>query len=119
VALGRALAALADEGVLVMGSGLLTHNLRQLAPPGSPIFPWAREFDDWFTAKLQAEATDDLVHYRERAPHATVAHPRDEHLLPIYIAYGAAGAGTRAVPIHRSFEYGGLSMASWRFDPAP
>src|SRR5690606_17977638 len=86
LAVGRALAPLRDENVLVLASGGAVHNLRELnwhhhaAPPA-----WAREFDDWLASSVQEGAVDDLVAYRERAPHAVRAHPRDEHFLPLFV----------------------------------
>ena len=126
LALGEYLAPLADEGVLVMGSGLLTHNLRALDWNGTGSeadFAWAREFEGWMSDRLVEDAVEDavedLVNYRSRAPHARMAHPRDEHLLPLYVAMGAGGATREAEPLHRSFDMGSLSMASWAFPPAP
>lgn len=113
VALGRALRPLRDEGVLILASGSATHNLRLLAWDGGPVPAWAREFDDWLDGTLRAGAVDDLVAYRTKAPHGALAHPRDEHLLPIHVA---AGAGGKARAVYRGFSKGALSMAAYAFD---
>jgi 4,5-DOPA dioxygenase extradiol len=84
---GRALGALADEGVLVMGSGFLTHNLRTL---GQPTPGWAREFDSWSEEKLRKLDLDALIDFRAKAPAANLAHPRHEHYAPALVTAGAA-----------------------------
>lgn len=112
-AVGRALAPLRAEGVAVIGSGSATHNLRKLAwNRHKDVAPWARDFDDWFAARVTAGDEAALLDYRARAPHAVEAHPTDEHLLPFYVAMGAGGDGKR---IHASFTHGALSMAAYEF----
>lgn len=117
IALGRKLAPLRDEGVLVMGSGSATHNLRALVrgPDDSEPEPWARAFDDWLADTLEKGDEAALADYRARAPYAREAHPTDEHLLPLPVAFGAAGEGARGRALHRSFTLGNLSMASYAF----
>ena len=87
VAFGRALAPLADEGVLVMGSGFLTHNLRRM---GEGIEPWAKEFDHWSEETLAKRDVDALADFRARAPGAAIAHPTHEHFAPVLVTAGAA-----------------------------
>src|SRR5215831_7746683 len=114
LALGRKLAPLRDEGVLVMGSGSATHNLRALvrgAQQAEPE-PWAQAFDDWLAETVAKGDEEALADYRRQAPYAREAHPTDEHFLPLHVAYGAAGPGARGKPLHRSFTLGNLSMAS-------
>ena len=117
VAVGRALAPLREEDVLVLASGGATHNLYTMergahdAPP-----PWAVAFDDWLAAALEAGDEEALVNYRSRAPYAREAHPRDEHLLPVFVAFGAGGPGTKGRRLHRSFTHGSLSMAAFAFE---
>jgi 4,5-DOPA dioxygenase extradiol len=115
VAVGRALAPLRDEDVLIFATGGATHNLRLLdrRPQASPT--WAVEFDDWLAAAFAAGDEAALTDYRAQAPHARMAHPRDEHLLPSFVAFGAGGPGAKGRPIHRSFTYGSLSMAAFTF----
>jgi 4,5-DOPA dioxygenase extradiol len=121
IALGRKLAPLREEGVLILGSGSATHNLRRLVrggPAAKPDLrpePWATEFDDWLAETLEKGDEAALVDYRARAPYAREAHPTDEHFLPIHVAFGAAGAGARGRALHRSFTLGNLSMASYAF----
>jgi 4,5-DOPA dioxygenase extradiol len=91
-AIGRALRALRDEGVMVIGSGQITHNLREADFSARPEDADARvtEFTDWFEARLAERDIDALLDYRRRAPHAALMHPTDEHLLPVFAALGAA-----------------------------
>jgi 4,5-DOPA dioxygenase extradiol len=121
-ALGQALAPLADEGVLIVGSGSITHNLRRVfagglrGPVERPATPESTAFRDWFASHSAAADWDALLHYRSRAPHAELMHPTDEHLLPFFVAAGAAGRapGTR---IHASLTYGDLGMDAYAFGP--
>ncbi|TAM02367.1 MAG: dioxygenase [Paraburkholderia sp.] len=91
-AIGRALRVLRDEGVMVIGSGQITHNLREADFSARPedADPRVAEFTDWFEAHLAARDIDALLDYRRRAPHAPLMHPTDEHLLPVFTALGAA-----------------------------
>ena len=120
LALGRALAPLRDEGVLILASGNTTHNLRDALqhlrgaaaePPAPP--PWALAFDAWVNAAVAQGDHAALADYRARAPHAAMAHPRDEHFLPLLVA---AGAGGRGRVLHSSFMLGSLSMGAYAFD---
>lgn len=117
IALGRKLSALRAEDILVMGSGSATHNLRALVRGGgdSEPEPWAQEFDDWLADTVEKGDEAALADYRAQAPNAVDAHPTDEHLLPLHVAYGAAGAGACGRALHRSFTLGNLSMASYAF----
>jgi len=117
---GRALAPLADDDVLIVGSGHTTHNLRDwMTNPrrGEPLH-YAQAFAGWVDARLQAHDADALVAYRERAPDAARAHPTEEHFLPLYIAWGAAG--TDAIPerVVGGFEAGALALDSYLFRQA-
>jgi 4,5-DOPA dioxygenase extradiol len=121
LALGRALAPLRDEGVLVIGSGHTTHNLRDWSTDRSGaggIAPYAAEFASWVGARLEAGDADALVQYRELAPHAERAHPTDEHFMPLFVAYGAAGDRPRVETVVEGFEGGALSLHSWAFHAA-
>jgi 4,5-DOPA dioxygenase extradiol len=88
VRLGRALAPLRDEGVLVFGSGFLTHNMRYAFKSGIPA--WAREFDAWAESALSHLDIDALEDFRARAPAAQTALPTWEHYAPVLVAAGAA-----------------------------
>ncbi len=111
---GRALASLRDEGVLVIGSGSITHNLRELDWHAGPesVEPWAKEFRDWMIDKLAGNDEAALHDYRKLAPHAVRSHPSDEHLLPLYFARGAGGEFSVA---HQGFTMGALGMDIYRF----
>ena len=89
--LGRALAPLRDEGVLVFGSGFLTHNMRYAFRPGVPA--WAKEFDDWAADALSRFDVDALLDFEKRAPAARTALPTWEHYAPLLVAAGAATGG--------------------------
>ncbi|HEX9557413.1 MAG TPA: class III extradiol ring-cleavage dioxygenase [Reyranella sp.] len=118
IALGRKLECLREEGVLVMGSGSATHNLRALVRGGGELEPepWAKAFDDWLAETLEKGDEAALADYRAQAPYAREAHPTDEHFLPLHVAYGAAGEGAHGRALHRSFTLGNLSMASYAFE---
>jgi len=111
---GRALASLRNEGVLVIGSGSITHNLRELDWHAGPesVEPWAKEFRDWMIDKLASNDEAALHDYRKLAPHAVRSHPSDEHLLPLYFARGAGGEFSVA---HQGFTMGALGMDIYRF----
>ncbi len=118
-ALGQVLAPLADEGVLVMASGSITHNLRRvftprgMPPVDAPASPESTAFRDWFAQRSAAADWPALLDYRRRAPHAVLMHPTDEHLLPFFVAAGAGGgAGQR---VHQSLTYGDLGMDAYAF----
>ena len=115
VKVGQALASLRAEGILLVGSGSITHNLGELDWRAGPetITPWAREFRDWVVDKLAANDESALHDYRHQAPHAVRSHPSDEHLLPLYFARGAGGEFGLA---HQEFTMGALGMDIYRFD---
>jgi len=117
IALGRKLAPLREEGILVMGSGSATHNLRRLmrGQHGAKPEPWAAAFDDWVAETVAKGDEQALANYRTEAPHARDAHPTDEHFLPLHVAFGAGGKGAKGKPLHRSFTSANLSMASYSF----
>ena len=89
---GQRLAPLRDQGVLIMGSGFSTHNLRQIDPslPPDAAPAWASEFDDWLARSLADGDVDGLIDFQRKAPAAAVAHPRTEHFAPLFVSLGAA-----------------------------
>jgi len=113
--LGRALAPLRDEGVLILGSGGATHNLRELAAPGAAPSAWALEFGAWLNDTITAGDGEALLNYRGLAPHAARNHPSEEHLMPLFVAAGA-GASPRGRRVHTSDTYGSLLMDNYVFD---
>lgn len=117
-ALGQALAALRHDGVLVIGSGSITHNLGDFRSGygAQREAPYVRPFTDWIAARLAAHDVDALLDYRKRAPFAQHAHPTDEHLLPLHFALGAAGADAQATRLDAGIDLGFLAMDIYRFD---
>ncbi|MGJ7918734.1 dioxygenase [Massilia sp. LXY-6] len=115
--IGRALAALREEGVLVLASGSLTHNLYEFRGQhiDAPVPHWVGEFEAWMKARLESRDHDALLDYRRAAPFAVENHPTDEHLLPLFVALGAAGPGAQARQLHSSFEHGVLAMDAYAF----
>jgi 4,5-DOPA dioxygenase extradiol len=115
--LGRALAPLTADGVLIVGSGHTTHNLRDWMANARRPEPlkYVQAFSTWLAATLTAHDTDALVAYRERAPNAVRAHPTDEHFLPLFVAYGAAGENPRPERVVDGFLNGALAMDSYLF----
>ncbi len=114
--LGQALAPLRREGVLVLATGSATHNLSQLGrESGTP--EWAAQFDGWLRQKISNGSYEELMNYRQLAPYAEVAHPTEEHLLPLFVAMGAGAESKepRGQSVHRGWTHGSLSMAAYRF----
>ena len=109
-ALGQALQSLRDEGVLIVGSGSMTHNLREFFGGERQPADYVVEFSRWVEMQVQAGALDTLLHWQERAPHALRAHPTDEHFLPLYFALGAAGPDAKPEYLSREVMYGILAM---------
>ncbi len=122
-ALGAALAPLAAEGVLVLGSGSITHNLRRVFAGGlraatdAPEIRESAAFRAWMKAKADARDWDALFDYRRLAPHAIDMHPTDEHLLPWYVAAGAGGRDATPLRMHTSVTLGSLGMDAYAFGP--
>ncbi|MDP1535999.1 MAG: class III extradiol ring-cleavage dioxygenase [Burkholderiales bacterium] len=123
-ALGQALAPLAREGVLLIGSGSITHNLRRVfagglnAEAGQSEIAQSAAFRRWMQSRSAVRDWDGLFAYRSQAPHAADMHPSDEHLLPWYIAAGAGGRAHAPRRIHDSVTYGCLGMDAYAFGPA-
>ncbi|HEX7775391.1 MAG TPA: class III extradiol ring-cleavage dioxygenase [Parvibaculum sp.] len=120
-ALGEALRPLREKDILIVGSGSITHNLRELArpTPDAAAAPWAAAFTDWIGAQVAARNIDGLLDYRARAPEARRAHPTEEHFLPFFAALGAARADEPMTRLHRSFTYGSLGMDVYAFGEMP
>jgi 4,5-DOPA dioxygenase extradiol len=114
---GRALAPLRDEGVLIVGSGSFTHDLSEFRghDPNDAAPDWVNKFADWFHAALTSGQTANLLDYRRQAPFAVKNHPTEEHLLPLYAALGAAGEGAHAERLHASATYSVLRMDVYAF----
>lgn len=112
--LGRALAPLRAHGVLIVGSGSLTHNLHEF---GQQIRDpeYAQEFADWVRDAVAARDFAALADYRRRAPHAVRAHPTEEHYLPLLVAAGASDESESARLIEGGMTYAVLSMDAFAF----
>ncbi len=115
IALGRKLAGLRADNVLVLGSGGFVHNLRRIAPPGSPEPAWSREFSDWIHDRVMAGDEAALADYRAQAPHAATAQPSEEHFVPLHVAFGAGGEKAKAARLHSSATFGSLRMDAYSF----
>jgi len=108
-ALGQALQDLRSQGVLLVGSGSMTHNLREFFGGERQAASYVVEFSRWVEQQVQAGAIDALLDWQQQAPHALRAHPTDEHFLPLYFALGA-GAGSTPHYLSREVMYGMLAM---------
>ena len=116
VEVGRALAPLAAEGVLLFGSGHMTHNLREMDRSGrGGILPYAKDFQTWTNERIQSGRLDELVDYRALSPNGVRAHPTDEHFLPLFFALGAAPEKYRAEHLYDGIEMGALAMDAYLF----
>ena len=117
--LGRILAPLRDEGVLIIGSGSLTHNLyawsRGPKIKDAPTQDWVKAFADWVDARAEAGDAQALADWIT-APYAKENHPTPEHYLPLPFAAGAGGEGAKGKRIHSSVEYGVLAMDVYAFE---
>lgn len=117
--LGRSLAPLRQQGVLVLGSGGMVHNLGRLDWNGGGEPPaWAQNFEGWVRERLRDGDMDGLLAYREKAPDLQQAHPTDEHFLPLLVAAGTAMTPGAAAPVTfpiEGFEFGSLSRLAVRF----
>ena len=115
--LGQALAPLRADGVLVIGSGSFTHDLSRFRGQSwdAPDAPDVVAFADWMDAALREGRRCDLLTYRTKAPHAVAQHPTEEHLLPLFVAMGAAGDGAKAERLHASNSYGVLRLDAYAF----
>ncbi|WP_420406110.1 DODA-type extradiol aromatic ring-opening family dioxygenase [Nisaea sp.] len=112
--IGEALAPLRDEGVLIVGSGSVTHNLRALGPEGMPPPAWATGFDDFVSMAVEVGDWKALMRFPDAPGDAQRAHPTPEHFLPFFVAAGA-GRTDRGARLHRSFSHSSISMSAFSF----
>jgi len=115
---GSALAPLADEGVLIIGSGSLTHNLHEFRPGAAQPAAYVEAFSDWIRDAVRSGDRDRLVRALSEAPHAHRAHPSDDHFLPLLVALGAARDSLPATVLPGGIAHGVLSMESYLFGRA-
>ncbi|WP_283133353.1 dioxygenase family protein [Rhizohabitans arisaemae] len=117
--IGRRLAPLRDEGVLIVGSGFTTHNLSAFNPAlGSGGTPptWSSEFDEWVDRTVAAHDVDALLDFGHRAPAARMAHPRTEHFAPLFVALGAGVDDLRTQDAVIDGYWYGLAKRSFQFN---
>ncbi|MCU6709044.1 dioxygenase [Paenibacillus sp. J5C_2022] len=113
--IGKALGKLREHDVLIIGSGGTVHNLRALNWRSQGVDEWAEQFDNWLQSKLESWDTEALFHYHEQAPHAREAVPTSEHFIPLLLAMGSGDANRQAKLLHRSYQFGNLSLSCWQF----
>ena len=117
-AMGAALRGLRSQGVLVMGSGSMTHNLAEFFGGEREPAPYVLEFSRWIESALERGDLKALLNYRSQAPHAERAHPTDDHFLPLFFALGAAGDDLHANYLSREVMYSMLAMDAFALQPA-
>jgi len=115
--IGEALRPLRDEDVLILASGSLTHNLRELDRSGGSEAPaWVSDFSGWVEKCAANHDLEGLLRYRSEAPNAARNHPTEEHFLPFFVALGAGSSPMHAQRVHASTTFGVLAMDAYRFD---
>jgi 4,5-DOPA dioxygenase extradiol len=121
-ALGAALAPLRNEGIMLIGSGHITHNLRAVfgamrggMKPDPEMTAKVEAFTQWFAEKFERGDREAILNWREQAPYVAENHPTDEHLMPLFFAYGAGGEDARAERLHASRQFGFFAFDSWKF----
>ena len=112
--IGRTMRELAEEDILVIGSGSTVHNLATVDWNSEKPEGWAMEFDNWLIEKLENNDREALFHYRQLAPNAKLAVPREEHIVPMFISMGSGNSGKPRV-LHQSYAYGTLSYICVEF----
>lgn len=114
--LGQALAPLRDDGVMILASGAMTHNLRAFRgqPVDAPVPRWVADFTGWMHKSLTSDHPQAALAYREQAPFAVENHPEAEHILPLFVGMGTAGLGERIERVHDSVEHAVLAMDVYR-----
>ncbi|KLE34976.1 DODA-type extradiol aromatic ring-opening family dioxygenase [Aurantiacibacter luteus] len=119
LAAGRLLAPLRDAGVAIIGSGLSFHNLRAMGTQGRQA---SAAFDGWLQRSLigkQGPARDEALLHWEQAPAARLVHPREDHLMPLHVAVGAAADAPGSLAYHQNDFFGAITASSFRFGTAP
>ena len=111
--LGRALAPLRNDDVLILASGGIVHNLGEIHWQAKEPVEWARTFNDWIAARATGGAVEELLDYRANAPAAARGHPTEEHMEPFFVAMGAGGMPARRLEL--GIDFGTLGMDSYVF----
>lgn len=116
IAIGEALQGLEKEGILVVGSGFLSHNFNEFdRDKDAPVRPWALEFKNWIVDKVMARDIESLSRYDVLAPHAKLAVPRAEHFVPLLIALGSSTPGREISVLFDTIEHGSGTTLSIQF----
>jgi 4,5-DOPA dioxygenase extradiol len=113
--IGKAIRELGEEDILVIGSGSTVHNLWALNWGSKEVEKWASDFDNWLIDKVEIKDLQSLFKYSELAPNAKKAVPREEHIIPLFIAMGSGQEERTPKLLHRSYEFGSLSYICFEF----
>ncbi|RFU66406.1 dioxygenase [Peribacillus saganii] len=113
--IGKAVKSLKRQNVLVIGSGGIVHNPEQFIVGMEVAEGWAVTFEHWIEEKLLKRDMESLLNFEEIAPFASLAVPTKEHFAPLLIAMGAGNHKRKPELLHRSFQYGNLSLSAWKF----
>jgi len=112
--MGRKIRRLREHGVMIIGSGNITHNLRDMeAKEDAPVVSWAEEFDDFVKNAILQRDYDSLIHFQKKQRYAQHAHPTTEHYIPLLYIAGSAYDNDKSRFIYENIEHGTLSMRSW------
>jgi len=112
--MGQALACLREQGIAILGSGSMTHNLSEFrGPQALEASPYVIAFTQWVREAVIARDAMRLRNYRPQAPSAARAHPTEEHFLPLFVAFGASGENDRFDVLETEVRHGMLSMESY------
>jgi len=113
---GQVLGGLSSQGVMVLGSGGIVHNLRMMnwREKAAPVDSWAQSFQEWVKERVTGRELDALFQYEKLAPNAAWAVPTPEHFAPLFPVLGAAGESSELIPIFEGIEHGSMSMFSFQ-----
>jgi 4,5-DOPA dioxygenase extradiol len=114
--IGKALRELKENNVLIIGSGGIVHNFTHIQEDMHVAEGWAIEFENWVEEKIMKWDLQSLFNYENIAPYSTEAVPSKEHFIPLVIAMGSGDDNKKAALLHRSFQYGNLSLTAWKFE---
>lgn len=117
--LGHTLAPLREQGVLLVGSGAVVHNMKKVRwhQKYGPADSWAFQTNAWVKNKLNNAEIEELLHFEQLAPNASKAQPSPEHLLPLYFVIGSSLSGDQVEVVYDGFHYGNMSMLSFSLRP--
>lgn len=113
--IGQALVPLRSEDILIIGSGGTVHNPEMLDFEATEPVDWAAEYDDWLVERVADWNYAELFQYAQNAPNARLAAPRSEHMIPLFLAMGAADDVRTSELVHRSYRFGSMSRIIWQF----